>query len=383
MNKLKKFGDFSKYSKLNESINYAGFKILPEGSSIPDGGVVKFGVDPTSDKLHLGHLIPMLMVKKLKDNGHPIHIILGTFTAQMGDPSGKNEMRPILSLSSTKSNADSIISQLHRILGKDITVHYNNEWFDKMSLPEMMSILSKYTVDFLMSRDSFQKRKESGNGVGMHELIVPILQGLDSVQLEAAIEVGGTDQLFNFLMSRDIQSKMGQKAEICLMSPIINGTDGRKMSKSYGNCIYINDAPKDVFGKVMSISDTLMHEWYPLFVDSYNKEDHPMNLKKNLAVIITDIIWGEGSGEKERTAFESISSGSLPEDIPSLPNKNIIDFVKDVKKSSRNEARRLIIQNGVSVTSDDGETWNKATIDTVLNIGDIVKVGKRGYGKVI
>ena len=380
---IKKFEKFNLFQYLTEDIDASTFKTIPEGSEMPTSGVVKLGIDPTSDKLHLGHLIPIRMVKKLKENGMDVHIILGTFTAQMGDPSGKDTMRPILSLSATKANADSIISQMHRVLGEDITIHYNHEWFNQMTLPEIMRMLSKYTVDFLMSRDAFQKRQTSGNPIGMHELIVPLLQGLDSVQLNANVEVGGTDQLFNFLLSRDVQAKMGQTPEICFMSPVINGTDGRKMSKSYNNCIYINDSPKDVFGKVLSISDTTMHEWYPLFIENYDKEGHPMTLKKALAVEVTNIIWGPGSGEKEKEAFEKVTSGSLPEDIKDYPLVPLVDFIANMAKLSKGDSRRLVTQGAVSVAKSGSHDLNKVGLDYQIEKGDVIKAGKRNYGRAV
>jgi tyrosyl-tRNA synthetase len=370
-----KFNDFFIFeSKIEES----GFKIIPEGASIPTSGVVKLGIDPTSDKLHLGHLIPIRMVKKLKERGMETHIILGTFTAQMGDPSGRDTTRPILDASTTKSNAGSIISQIKRVLGDDITIHFNNEWFDDIKLPEMMSIFSKFNVDYLMSRDAFQKRKDSGNPVGLHELIVPILQGIDSIQLNARVEVGGTDQLFNFMISRELQSRSGQEPEICLMSPIINGTDGRKMSKTYNNCIYINDSDVDIYGKVMSISDEVMHQWYPVFFEEWDSNKHPMELKKQLAWKVTEEIWGIEGAKRGKEFFEkTIQSKNIPDDIKKIPNNHFLIFVSDVAKVSRSEARRLISQNAVSVND-----VRIKDIDHKLESGDIVKVGKRNFAIV-
>jgi len=362
---------------IKESVDITGFKVLPEGATIPTSGVVKLGIDPTSDQLHLGHMIPMLMVKKLKESGMDVHIILGTFTAQMGDPSGRDTMRPILSPAQTKANADSIVSQLHRILGTDITIRYNNEWFDKMTLPEALKILAKFNVNYLMSRDSFQKRNEGGNPVGLHEIIVPILQGLDSVELKAKVEVGGTDQLFNFMISRDLQSKSGQDPEICLMAPIINGTDGRKMSKTFNNAIYINDKDTDVYGKVMSIPDETMYQWLPIFIEGYNKDEHPMKLKKALAFKVTEEIWGIDGAQKGEAHFKStVQSKELPSDIKEYPAADIISFMTTMMKCSRGEARRLITQNAVSINDI------KATVDSTLKSGDIVKSGKRNFARV-
>lgn len=339
---------------------------------------VKFGIDPTSDKLHLGHLIPLLLVKDFKEKGHKIDIVLGTFTAQMGDPSGKDTMRPILKLKETQRNAESIITQLNRILGEGFDVHFNNTWFDKMSMPEMMSILSKFTTGNLLSRDSFQQRMEKNNPIGMHELIVPILQGFDSVHLKSDIEIGGTDQLFNFKISRQMQELFHQEPENCFLMPIINGTDGRKMSKSFGNCIFINDEPQDIFGKVMSISDTTMHEWIPLFFDSEIEKQHPIKMKKVLAHKITELIWGTELADKARNHFESVIQGdALPEVIDEIELTTLVDSIMTIRKSSRNEARRLLKAKAVKV---NGEVALKEEIE--LKTGDIIRVGKRDFGKI-
>lgn len=383
MKHIKNINDFSNFSSILESVNVMNFQTIPSEVNISSlKGVVKFGIDPTADKMHLGHLIPLRMVKKLKQNGCDIHIILGTFTAQMGDPSGKDTMRPILSGEQTISNAESILGQIKRIVGDDITVHRNHEWFDKYTLPKTMGILSKFNVGHLMARDAFQKRQEAGNPIGMHELIVPILQGLDSVEIKADIEIGGSDQMFNFHMTREVQQIMGQKPETCLMSPIINGIDGRKMSKSYNNCIYINDAPKDVFGKAMSISDAVMYEWYPLFFETHEKK-HPMMMKKDLAQKITEEIWGPEAAQKERNDFESVfQSKKLPTDIKDIKANDLVEFIINLKKISRSEARRLIMSNAVGVVDESGNV-TKITVDYKLKPGDIIKVGKRDYGRVI
>ena len=296
----------------------------------------------------------------------------------MGDPSGKDTMRPILKLKETQRNAESIITQLNRILGEGFDVHFNNTWFDKMSMPEMMSILSKFTTGNLLSRDSFQQRMEKNNPIGMHELIVPILQGFDSVHLKSDIEIGGTDQLFNFKISRQMQELFHQEPENCFLMPIINGTDGRKMSKSFGNCIFINDEPQDIFGKVMSISDTTMHEWIPLFFDSEIEKQHPIKMKKVLAHKVTELIWGTELADKARNHFESVIQGdALPEVIDEIELTTLVDSIMTIRKSSRNEARRLLKAKAVKV---NGEVALKEEIE--LKTGDIIRVGKRDFGKI-
>jgi len=378
---MKVLKSWQDYKLLLEAVT-SGFETIPPGKDIHSitSGVVKFGIDPTSTEMHLGHLIPIRMVKQLKNQGCDIHIILGTFTAQMGDPTGKDTMRPILTAEQTGSNADSILGLIKRVLGNDITIHKNGDWFNRYTLPQMMGILSKFNLNQLTTREAFQKRIAAEEPIGMHELIVPILQGLDSVELGADVEVGGSDQMFNFHMTRRTQQMMGQTPETCIMAPIINGTDGRKMSKSFGNCIFLNDSLKDVFGKVMSISDETMLEWYPIFKEDFDRNEHPMKLKKALAEIVTEEIW-PGKGKEGLASFEAtIQNGDLPKDIPEMPMNDKCDFIAYIAKvsgQSRGQSRRLIQQNAVSVNGE------KVDIDSSVKPGDIIKVGKRRYGKIV
>jgi tyrosyl-tRNA synthetase len=358
---------------------------------------VKFGIDPTSDKLHLGHLIPLLELKKLWKNGHEIHLVLGTFTAQLGDPSGKNEMRPILSSDETHKNAESLLEQVARVfdnvdgnnpLFKNIHIHRNGDWFDRMTAIQMTELLSKFTVGQLLERDSFQKRLEEKNPIGMHELVVPILQGFDSVKTKADIELGGTDQMFNFAITRDVQRIHGQEPEKCLLMPIINGTDGRKMSKSFGNCIVINDSPNDVFGKVMSISDKLMQEWWSVIIGDITEigiDKRPMEMKKELAWHITDIIWksqkGELANEAQKHFEQVIQNKKNPEvfDIVTMTeHDDFISLVVCIRKCSISEAKRLIGQGAVKVNGIKVLDEN-----TSINFGDTIKIGKLDFAKVV
>jgi tyrosyl-tRNA synthetase len=356
-------------------------KIFPFQQFTRKGKVlnVKFGIDPTSDKLHLGHLIPLLNIKELKEEGHNIDIVLGTFTAQLGDPSEKDSMRPMLDKKTTTENADSIIKQVRRILGNDIRVHFNHVWFEELNCVDMIELLSKFTVKDLLSRDSFQKRIENGNPIGLHELVVPILQGIDSAKLRTDVEIGGTDQLFNFTITREIQKQLGQEPEVCFLSDIINGTDGRKMSKSFGNCIFINDTPVDVFGKTMSISDDTMKDWFKIFMEEPINESKPFEEKKKLASKITEIIWSPGAAEFALQNFESVvQNKEVPEIMPETHIKDIISIIVNTNNCSKSEARRLIRQDSVRV---NGIKMNDET--AMLNPGDIAKIGKRGFVKII
>lgn len=355
---------------------------------------IKFGIDPTSDKLHLGHLIPLLQAKKFWEQGHHVDIVLGTFTAQLGDPSGKDSMRPILNSEETEENAKNIIEQIARVFGNpdskhknfnDIRIHCNGDWFGVMNAIKMTNILSKFTTTQLLARDSFQKRIDNNNPIGMHELVVPILQGYDSVILQTDLEIGGTDQMFNFGITRDVQRIHGQKPEVCMLMPIVNGTDGRKMSKSFGNCIFINDTPTDVFGKVMSISDELMKEWWSIFIGDILLMDidkHPMEMKKELAWHITDIIWTSNKGaianEAQKNFEKVIQQRRKPDSFIEISSTNIVHVILRVRKCSVSEAKRLISQGGIKIN-------DKKIVDekVLLKVDDIVKVGKLDFVKII
>lgn len=359
---------------------------------------IKFGIDPTSDKLHLGHLISLFEVKKLWEQGHCIDIVLGTFTAQLGDPSGKDVMRPILSSEETEKNADKILRQVARIFGdpnsnhpnfNNIRIHRNADWFGVMNVIKMTSILSKFTTTQLLARDSFQKRIENKNPIGMHELIVPVLQGYDSMTLCTNVEIGGTDQVFNFGITRDVQRAHGQEPEICILMPILNGTDGRKMSKSFDNCIFINDTPNDVFGKAMSISDELMQEWWPIFFDiEIINMNSPLYEKKKLAFKITSLIWSFKDADMALEHFESvIQNKKLPEEmieISVLEGISVLNIVTQLRKCSKNEARRLIDSKAVKLMTEFGDnTVLEDGNTTILTPGVIIKVGKRDFAKLI
>jgi len=352
-------------------------EIFPEGSSINGLKKVKFGIDPTFPKLHLGHLVPLRIVKQLQEQGCEITIVLGTFTAQMGDPSGKDETRPILSKKDVESNAETILVQVKSILNPGFKVFRNGDVFNEMQVPELMKIVSDFTVQQMTRRDAFAKRIQSGVAIGVHELIVPILQGTDSVRLESEIEIGGTDQLFNFQVARRLQELNGQEPEICVLAPIINGTDGRKMSKSLGNCVFLEDDPTDVFGKCMSISDDTMEEWLPLLTDE-NKESHPMNRKKKMACDIVEQLFGSEMVPKVLAHFEStIQKRNIPDEIDDIKADDILDAVVKIRGCSRSQARSLLKDGAVKL---DGV---KATEETPIANGQIIKVGKRDFGKIV
>jgi len=337
---------------------------------------VKFGIDPTRDRLHLGHFVPLRLLKHLKSRGHKIHLILGTFTAQLGDPSGRDKTRPILSKKVVEKNAEKILEQVCRITGLDVSVHRNHQFMQDIDAGFFVSnIVSQFTVAKMLSRDAFRKR--GNNGISLHELMVPLIQGWDSVMIEADVEVGGTDQLFNFQISRELQEKDGQNPQVCLMTPVINGTDGRKMSKSFNNCIFLDEPPEEIFGKVMSISDEVMDQWNPLLSSEICFLSNPMEKKKRLAGDIVKQIHGQDSADKAALHFESKIQKGMPEDVTEVKIGPIIPIIQQIRNCSKSEARRLI--KGGAIRVDGIQIKNE---NVVMGPGSIIKMGKRHWAKI-
>jgi tyrosyl-tRNA synthetase len=357
---------------------------FPANSIIPDGARVKFGIDPTFPRLHLGHLVPLRVVKKFIIKGNPVVIVLGTFTAQLGDPSGKDATRPILTKEEVKDNALTIMNQVRLIMPQGFVFWENGELHNTMELPVFMREAAHFTVNHMMSRDAFQKRQENSQPIGLHELLVPICQGLDSVHQKTEVEIGGQDQLFNFQVTRSLQEKHGQKPQICLMCPIIRGTDGQKMSKSLNNCIWLDEEPNEMFGKVMSIPDDVMEEWTPLFRDFASHgtlgtgHPNPMQEKLKLAHTIVEQCHDKTKADDAWSHFQkTVQNKEIPENIEEIKSATLLDAVTKIRKCSKSEARRLLLQKGVSV---DGV----ATIEDIeVKPGQIIKIGSRTFGKIV
>ena len=332
------------------------FQVFPENADIAPRKRVKFGIDPTFPRLHLGHLVPLRLVQKMKAEGHEVTIVLGTFTAQLGDPSEREKTRPILTEEEVLQNASKITVKVRQLLGHDISIFNNGEAsFNKMTVPDMMLLASKFTVQQALTRDSFQKRLEDQHPLGLHELFVPILQGWDSVALKTEIEIGGQDQLFNFQVARQLQEAWGQKPQTCIMLPIINGTDGRKMSKSLGNCIFLDETPDDMFGKVMSVPDTVMEEWFPLFCD-FTVDDasiHPMDKKKMLATeIVTQTHSLEAAWKAGEAFVASVQNRELPLNVPTISASTLLEAVVMMTGLSKTAARQRLKEGGIRVNNE-------------------------------
>ncbi len=349
---------------------------------------VKLGVDPTSADLHLGHTLVLRKLRQFQDLGHEAILIIGDFTAMIGDPSGRSITRPQVTHEQVMANAESYRAQAFKVLDPGRTrIVFNGDWFRKMSFAEVIRLNSRVTLQQMLQREDFKARIENQQPIRAHEIQYPIMQGWDSVEVEADVELGGTDQLFNILVGRDLQKEEGQPQQVVLLMPILEGLDGvQKMSKSLGNYVGVNDVPNDMFGKLMSISDELMARYYPLLLArSQPAEAHPMAAKKELAAEIVDTYHGAGAG---RTAMEDwerrfcekrLDQAELPEFSPPPNELNLISLVVAAYASafgltkSRGEARRLVEQGSVQL---GGEKIRDPQAETILRSGDILRLDK-------
>ena len=350
---------------------------------------IKLGADPTSADLHLGHSVVLTKLRAFQDMGHTAVLVIGDFTAAVGDPSGRDTTRPMLSPEQIKQNAKTYTDQAFKVLDPSKTeIHFNSEWLNPFfTTKEILGTLSKVTLSQVLERDDFKKRMKAGNPISVLEVMYSLFQGQDSVALKADVELGGTDQIFNLLVGRQLQKNNGQEPQVVMTVPLLVGTDGvKKMSKSYGNYIAINDTPKDIFGKVMSISDELMMQYYELLTSedlNQVKAMHPMTAKKNLAKILTSRFHGAEAGQKELENFEQVfSKKELPTDLPTL-NANNQTYVSVILAAnfakSKNEARRLIMQGGVKLNGE------KVLEEGPINFeGEaVLQVGKKNFIKLV
>lgn len=349
---------------------------------------IKAGFDPTAPDIHLGHTVLLRKLRQFQELGHHVIFLIGDFTARIGDPTGRSVARKVLNLEQVSQNAATYTRQISKILDLDkLEIKFNGSWFDKMQLAEFLGITMNTTVQQIIQREDFKERTSAGQEISMLEFIYPILQGYDSVMLQADIELGGTDQIFNLLVGRDMQRDFGQPEQVVITMPLLEGTDGiQKMSKSYGNYIAINDTPVDMFGKIMSISDEMMFKYYTLLTDAdleSVKKMHPKQAKLGLAEDIASQYHGVEAAKKAKEEFEQVfSKGELPQDIPVYKLKkqksSIIEVLLDSGlTASKNEARRLIQQGGVSL---DGEQMAKE--DQIIDKEGILRIGKRRFLKL-
>lgn len=361
---------------------------------------VKAGFDPTAPDLHLGHTVLIQKLKHFQDLGHNVHFLIGDFTGMIGDPTGKSETRKALTVEEVAENAETYKAQVFKILDPEkTTVAFNSTWCSKLTSIDMIKLASELTVARMLERDDFKKRFEGGKPISIHEFIYPLIQGYDSVAMKADVELGGTDQLFNLLMGRDLQRSRGQEPQVVITMPLLEGLDGvNKMSKSLGNYIGITDSADNIYGKVLSVSDELMFRYYSLLSDLSTTEIaelktkmeqgelHPKVVKQQLARELTARFHGDEAAQAAEKGFETVfKKGGIPDDVPEykcdstepVPLPNLLADAGLVKSTS--EARRMIKQSAVSI---DGEKVTDGNL-AVEPAGEIlVKVGKRRFCKV-
>ena len=360
---------------------------------------IKLGCDPSRPDLHIGHAVVLRKLRHFQDLGHNAILVIGDFTAMIGDPSGRNKTRPQLTIEEAKNYAKTYVEQSEKILDiKNLKVKYNSTWLSKMNFNDVVKLSSSYTVARMLERDDFTKRFQSEIPISIHEFLYPLAQGQDSVELNADVELGGTDQKFNLLVGRDLQKQNNQDPQCIITLPLLEGTDGiEKMSKSYGNHIGFHDKPEDMYGKTLSIKDDMILKWFTLAVNTkpdmikeiesklLDPSINPMIYKRKLARKIVELYYDSKTAEKAENYFNTVVVGKgIPDDIPTFKLEsddlivNVI-FNAGILKS-KGEARRLIKQGAVKLNS-------KPIVDiksTISLKGDqILKIGKRRFLKVI
>ena len=359
---------------------------------------IKLGCDPSRPDLHIGHSVVLNKLKQFQDLGHNIILVIGDFTAMIGDPTGRNKTRPQISVDETKVNSQTYINQVSKIIDIDkVRIVYNSEWLDSLNFSKIISLCSKFTLAQFLERDDFNKRYKSGKPISLHEFMYPLAQAYDSVFLRSDVEIGGTDQKFNLLLGRDLQKEFNQHQQTILTMPLIEGTDGvDKMSKSYDNYIAFNDNADDIYGKVLSIPDDLIFKYFNLVtmiskaeIEDYkfslkaNKINH-RDLKRKLAREIVSIYHDNKSASFAESNFDKIFvNKEIPDDIPEIKISAKAKLVEVIKNSnqvnSNSEIRRLIKQNAIKI---DDIPVTDIHFEIIPDKDIVVKIGKRKFLRV-
>ena len=353
---------------------------------------IKLGVDPTAPDIHFGHTVALEKLRQFQQLGHQAVLLIGDFTATIGDPSGRSATRPPLTRDEVLANAETYTDQAFKILDKSKTeIVYNGDWFRKMTYEEILKLNSRVTLQQMLQREDFRNRIDQGQEVRLHELQYPIMQGWDSVEIRADVELGGTDQLFNILVGRDLQKEEGQPQQVVMVMPLLEGLDGvRKMSKSYGNYIGVNDPPQEMYGKLMSISDELMDRYYLLLLgEARDPSGHPMDAKKALAEKLTSRYHGEAAGPAAREDWDTrfskkdlaaaelpeISIATLPADLTVLSlSSHVFQTAFGLEKSNGELRKQFITSGSVQL---NGEKLTDPNAPASPQPGDVLKLSKK------
>lgn len=355
--------------------------------------VIKFGADPSRPDLHIGHTVPLRILKKFQDLGHEIVFVIGDFTAMIGDPSGKSKTRPSLTFEETRKSAETYLNQATKILDKEKTrIEFNSQWLSNMDFQDIIKLTSKYTVARIMERDDFKNRFENNLPLSMHELLYPLMQGYDSVALKADVEIGGTDQTFNLLVGRELQKDYGQDSQVVITFPLLVGLDGKeKMSKSLNNYIGISEPPFDKFKKCMQIPDNVLEQYFILATDlSKEKIDEIMKgdrrnahfeFAKELIKMYDDV----NEYDNIKAQYLAVATGKIPKDIEEYKiNKskiNICELLLEIEfANSKSQAKRMILEKGIRINSKIIEDIN---LDINTEKEFVIQYGKNKFKKIV
>jgi tyrosyl-tRNA synthetase len=350
---------------------------------------VKLGLDPTAPDLHVGHLVVLDALRSFQDDGHTVVLIVGDYTALIGDPSGRSETRPVLSREQIDANAKTYFDQIHLVLDRERTeVHSNSEWLGAMGAADVLRLMGKATLQQVLQREDFAERLKAGTPIGAHEILYPFNQAYDSVAIRADVEIGGTDQLFNLLFGREIQKAYGQEPQDVAVFPLLEGLDGsQKMSKSLGNFIGLTEPPPEVYGKTMSIPDSLIEKYLRL-VSALSRPElervlalRPRDAKAALARQLVKRLHGEAAAAAAEADFDTrFRKREMPDEVGELVAESPEDLVSTIVQAgfakSRGDARRLIDQGGIRINGD------KAGADATLKDGDVLQAGKRNFVRI-
>jgi tyrosyl-tRNA synthetase len=355
---------------------------------------LKEGFDPSFPDIHLGHMVSLRKLRQFQELGHQVVLIVADWTAQIGDPSGQSVTRPMLTAEQVRSNAQTYMEQFFKVVDKEKTeVRWQSEWFGKFTLADVIRLMSKFTVAQLMAREDFATRFAANRPITMAELLYPLLQAYDSVAVQSEVEFGGTDQKFNLLVGRELQTMVGQRPQQCFLVPLLVGTDGtHKMRKSLGNYIGVAEPAENMYGKAMSINDSMIMNYFELLTDTpeaelaefrrqlADKDFNPMTLKKRLAKeIITQLHDRQAADEAEEHFVRVVQKREAPEEMPGAPAGKLLDMiVGQGLVKSKGEAKRLLEQGAVEV---NGKKMAADDANAVVGKGSVIKVGKRGYLK--
>ena len=376
-------------------VTHNAVHVLPEGElarKLAQGRPlrIKLGIDVTSPHIHLGRAIPLQRMAAFQREGHVGVLIIGDYTTRIGDPSGRSSERPLLTDEEIDANARTYVEQAFQIIDRDRTeVHYNGEWLAKLDFAEVVRLTRTITVSRLLERDDFTKRLAEQAPISVSELLYPLMQAYDSVAVRSDVELGGTDQLYNLLAGREVMTAYGLEPQVCLTTPLLLGTDGRKMSSSYGNYVGLTESPEEQFGKTMRISDEALPEYYRLVMESAEdpRAGDPLAAKLRLARFVVTRSHGEAAAARAEAHFTRvIREGRAPEDMPeaALPAGETVHLpallVEALGIGSSSEARRLIAQGGVKL---DGAVLSALDVPRTELAGKVLQAGKRKFARLI